>query len=163
MLEAQATEAQRGKALGWKDDEQFGRLLAPSFEVKTEQWKEALEILSGYRWPPRIAKDAAKVLSLEISRTLALRVDVVLWWTGERFAPAFFCKDATVAPYLYILTHKGIGVCPHCGEWFQRERRDQVYCSIAHREAHRVARWRARKSSLKTRKKGDEHVTRKTR
>jgi hypothetical protein len=161
LLEAQAKEAQRGEALGWKDNERLGQLLASGFGLKADQGKEALEILGGYRWPSGTAKDAAKILSLEISRTLALWVELVFWWTGERFTPALYCIDPKVAPYVYILTHKGWGVCPHCGEWFQKDRSDQNYCRIAHREAHRVARWRAKVA--KSKKKGDKRVTGKAR
>jgi len=162
LLDAQSIEAQRGRALGWKDNEQLGRRLAPYFGLKADEGKEALEILSGYHWPADTAKDAAKILSLEISKTLALWVDLVFWWTGERFTPALYCKDPKFALYVYILTHKGWGVCPHCGRWFEQDRSDQNYCSIAHREAHRVARWRAKMLSKST-KKGGANGPRKTR
>jgi hypothetical protein len=162
LSEAHATEARRAQTLRWKGDAQFGHILAPFLGLEVGQGKEASEILSGQRLPPRIAKDDAKVLSLEISRTIALQVNLVLWWTGTQFTPALFCSDPKLALYVYILTHKGLGVCPHCGDFFPQQRPDQNYCSIPHREAHRVARWRAKKLSEST-KKGGQRGPRKAR
>lgn len=150
--------------------EELGRLLAPYWRMRPDQGKEALEIFEGRRWPPHIAKDEARVLSFEISRTLASGVDLVFWWTGERFTPALFCHNPKVAPYVYILTRKGWNVCPHCGTFFEQQRRDQDYCCIAHREAHRVARWRAAQRAKKpnpnrskSKRKAGKHGTQKTR
>ena len=76
------------------------------------------------------------------------RVRLVLWREPSRgFVPAIFCPDSMSALYVSVLMATagglGVSVCPHCGEPFVKTRSDQDYCSIKHREAHRVARWRA--------------------
>jgi hypothetical protein len=78
-------------------------------------------------------------------------VRLVLWWSGSRFRPALYCPNPKSALFTFILMRivagRGWGVCPHCGDFFVQKRSDQNYCMIAHREAHRVARWRERKRS----------------
>jgi hypothetical protein len=161
MSAARAKEARRAAQLG-EESTEMGRLMAPYLGLEPGQGpKEAEEILSGHRLPPRIAKDDAKVLSWELSRNLCFFVRLVLWWTGTRFTPALFCNDPKFAPYVYVLT-RNWSVCPHCGHFFEQRRADQNYCKVAHREAHRMARWRALKAA-KLKEKGDRHVTRKTR
>jgi hypothetical protein len=102
----------------------------------------------------------------QVTRTLLERVRLVLWWDGERFLPALYCEDRTTAIYSRVLLKatrgQGLATCLKCGEWFVQDRANQDYCSIAHREAHRVARWRSHQKQLTTRK-GSKHVTRKTR
>ena len=93
-------------------------------------------------------------------------VRLVLWWSGKQFRPALYCSDLKSALYTLILLRlvagRGWGVCPQCGDFFVQKRRDQTYCTVAHREAHRVARWRATQmASLK--RKGGKNGTRKTR
>jgi hypothetical protein len=151
-------------------DRQFGGLIAPYYGLPPEQAEKAWEIWHGRRLPPRIAGDEAKILSYEISEKLALGVSPVFWWTGRKFTPALFCSDPRLALYVYILTRKRWGVCPHCGTFFEQQRRDQSYCCIAHREAHRVARWRAdqkaKRSKLnsgKSKRKAGKHGSQKTR
>ena len=61
--------------------------------------------------------------------------------------PAIYCTDLDSAFYVHtflIAPTGSIGyrMCPHCGEQFLQERSNQDYCIPAHREAHRVARWR---------------------
>ncbi len=86
----------------------------------------------------------------EISRVVSegLRdAKLVLWWNGKRFSPALYCEDIATAlnvrAMLGFLGGKSLNVCPHCAEPFMRTRSDMEYCSVKHREAHRVARWRA--------------------
>ena len=82
---------------------------------------------------------------------------LVLWWADSKFRPALWCPDMRIAFYarvlLGVIGGKGFGVCPHCGVGFVQDRPDQAYCSISHREAHRVARWRE-KQKLKATEKG---------
>jgi len=148
---------QRQTTVAGEYPQQFGQLLAPYFGLAPDKGEEAIAIHEGRRQPESFAEDPAKELSLEISKKLTFWVRVVLWWTGKRFTPALYCMDPKVAPYVFVLTRKTWGVCPHCGFWFTKERSDQSYCSIAHREAHRVARWREGK------KKGGKRGTRKAR
>jgi len=111
--------------------------------------------------------DDRDMLSCRLSEALA-PVRLVLWWSGKRFRPALYCPDVKSALYAYVLTRVsasgGLGVCPFCGILFRKVRSDQNYCSIRHREAHRVARWRAAKAAKSEKaKKGRKNVTRKTR
>ena len=89
-----------------------------------------------------------RLISREMSRML-FGVRLVLWWDGKRFLPALYCHDLRSALYvramLGIAGGRAIAVCPKCGKPFLQDRSDQDYCSIVHREAHRVARWRAAK------------------
>jgi len=108
-----------------------------------------------------------RLLSLRLSRSLD-SVRLVLWWSGERLHPALYCPDPKSALYTYVLTRlnakRGLGLCPFCGNLFPKERPDQSYCSIRHREAHRVARWRAAKAAKSKRmKKARKNGTRKAR
>ena len=113
----------------------------------------------------RSSADEKWLLSTHFSQALD-SVRLVLWWSGTQFRPALYCPDLKSALYTFVLMRvvagRGWGVCPFCGLFFVQTRSDQNYCSIAHREAHRVARWRAAKVS-KSKKKGGKNVTRKTR
>lgn len=95
------------------------------------------------------------VLSRTVSSGLS-KSRLVLWWTGKRFLPALFCPDAETGLYVLVLLAKVRGkalvVCPQCGKPFLRKRSDQNYCSMQHREAHRMARWRASQARGKPRR-----------
>jgi len=128
--------------------------------------QEAGEILDRKRPGPRAASDPRWMLSYAVSEALETSSRLVLWWTGLRFTPAIWCEDMKTAFYVCALLSavggKGLRICPHCSNPFVQKRPDQNYCSIAHREAHRVARWRA-VQTRKSRKKEGKNVTRKTR
>ena len=91
---------------------------------------------------------------------------LVLLWSGGTFGTALLCPDVKTALYVRlfmgIMGARTLRICPHCGEPFLQDRPDQDYCLVAHREAHRVARWRARKK-LKAQKQGGKHGAQKTR
>ncbi|MGC2791706.1 MAG: hypothetical protein WA899_06790, partial [Candidatus Sulfotelmatobacter sp.] len=63
---------------------------------------------------------------------------------------AIFCPSIVTALFAKLLlsrvSGKGLAVCPQCGIPFVTKRPNQDYCSIKHREAHRVARYRAKKT-----------------
>ncbi len=128
--------------------------------------QEAAEIYDRKRPGPRAASDPRWMLSYAVSEGLGISSQLVLWWTGVRFTPAIWCYDMKTAFYVRALLSavggKGLRICPHCSKPFVQKRPDQDYCSIAHREAHRVARWRAAKVKP-PREKGGRNVTRKTR
>ena len=75
-------------------------------------------------------------------------VRIVLWWcdTWSSFSPALYCPDLATAVMLKGLWGD-LRVCPWCTEPFVPGRPDQQYCRPAHREAHRVARWRAKQKA----------------
>jgi hypothetical protein len=84
------------------------------------------------------------LLSNEVSSAIGA-ARLVLWWTGHAFKAAIWCPERKTAFYacaLFGMLH----ICPHCSQPFLPKRPDQDYCSVAHREAHRVARWRAGKN-----------------
>jgi hypothetical protein len=127
--------------------------------------QEALKHLQFLRPGPRASQDPGRLLSYELSTAL-WDARFVLWWTSRTFRPAVWCPDMKTAFYaralLDVVGGKGIRTCPHCGEWFTQDRPDQDYCTVAHREAHRVARWRLQQKKKATGKKV-KNVTRKTR
>jgi hypothetical protein len=143
--------------------EEFANALA---KFTGQSPKEAVETLERKRPGPRAAADPRWLLSYEVSEMLSSSSRLVLWWTGEYFAPAIWCDDIKTAFYVRLLLSVvggvGLRICPHCGDVFFQDRSDQNYCSVAHREAHRVARWRAAKV-FRSKKKGGENVTRKAR
>jgi hypothetical protein len=117
-------------------------------------------------------KEPEGMLSLQLSQALD-SVRLVLWQSGHGLQPALYCPDPKSALYTFVLTSlfadkKRLSLCPFCGEFLVPRRPDQTYCSIAHREAHRVARWRAAKraakgSKAKKKTKRRKNVTDKTR
>ncbi|MGA9039749.1 MAG: hypothetical protein WB421_04365 [Terriglobales bacterium] len=128
--------------------------------------QEAVEIFDRKRPGPRAASDPRWMLSYAVSESLSISSQLVLWWTGHRFTPAIWCDDMKTAFYVRALLSavggNGLRICPHCSKPFVQKRPDQDYCLVAHREAHRVARWRAAKTKQRQRK-GTKNGTRKTR
>jgi hypothetical protein len=81
---------------------------------------------------------------------------------NESFRPAIYCPDMKVALYIHNffiapLAGPGFRICPYDGEQFFQKQPNQDYCCPAHREAHRVARHRAKNKEKKN------HVTHKAR
>jgi hypothetical protein len=155
-----ASDSKLGIVPAKEDDLQFGRLLIQVFGLQPGQEKEAVQRWNGYRLGPRAEADDGWLLSRLMSEGLEA-VRLVLWWSGDKVRPAIYCPNLRAAVYIFLLTKKW-GVCPHCGDFFIQKRPDQNYCSIAHREAHRVARWRAAKLA-RLKKKGAQHGPRKAR
>jgi hypothetical protein len=127
--------------------------------------QEALKHLQFLRAGPRASEDPGWLLSYELSTAL-WDARFVLWWTNQTFRPAVWCPNMKTAFYaralLDVVGGKGIRICPHCGELFIQDRPDQDYCTVVHREAHRVARWRLQQKKKKTGKK-EKNVARKAR
>ena len=125
----------------------------------------ALERLGGYRPGPTAERNLNWRVSWEISEAVK-KVRFVLWWTGTRFSPALYCPDLQsgihVQALLRVAGGRAFRICPYCDDAFLQGRTNQDYCSLAHREAHRVARWRAKQKGMKQRRES-KHVTRKTR
>jgi hypothetical protein len=73
-------------------------------------------------------------------------VQLILWHSGTRLIPALYCHDLETAAYATALFGRAWRVCPYsaCWKWFVPRRATQEFCCPAHREAHRVARWRER-------------------
>lgn len=75
---------------------------------------------------------------------------LVIWFSEKdaRLLPALYCPDWKTAAF--VMTFAGrLRVCPKCSTMFIPSADNVDYCSPAHREAHRVARWRDRKKREK--------------
>ncbi len=155
-----------GIAPAREDDLDFGRTLIHVFGLQPAQEKEAIQRWCGYQRGPRAETNNEWLLSQLMSEALN-SVRLVLWWSGNQFQPALYCPHAKSAVYTFLLMKivagRGWGVCPYCGEFFIQNRSDQSYCTITHREAHRVGRWRAAKLSQSKKKGGGPSGSRKAR
>jgi len=78
------------------------------------------------------------------------------------FVPAIYCPDMETAFYVYALfttlTGRGLGICQECGEVFQKERPDELYCCPSHADAFRVRRWRAEQKQKKGKAKSGRQL-----
>jgi hypothetical protein len=104
---------------------------------------------------------AAAILSQLLTKELS-NAKLVVWRTQSGAIPAIYCDDARTALFVSFAVIGWLAICPHCDSVFLRERPDQDYCTVPHREAHRVARWRLKQKQKATGKK-EKNVTRKTR
>jgi len=159
-------DKQKGLVPASENDLPFGRKLIPLFGLSPGQERKAIARWNLYERGPMAESDEHWLLSQLVSEALD-SVRLVLWWSGEQFEPALYCPDLKAALHTFLLMKvtagKGWGVCLKCGEFFTKKRPDQMYCSIAHREAHRVARWRAAKISKSQQRGARKNVTRKAR
>lgn len=162
-LRRKQRDTMRPNASEWENSD-FAKALQAMAGLSSS--KEALEVYEGLRPGPRASADPRWLLSHEVSQALG-HARLVLWWNTERFLPAVYCPDLKTAFYaralLDIVGTKSFRVCTYCGDLFRQKRPDQDYCSIGHREAHRVARWRAKQKMKLRRKEGGKRGTGKTR
>jgi hypothetical protein len=91
--------------------------------------------------------DPLGLLAREVSAIVGYGAQIVLWAVDGIIKPAIFCLDMKTALYVhtfFLAPSGGLGfrVCPYDGEQFFQKRPNQDYCRPAHREAHRIARWR---------------------
>jgi hypothetical protein len=96
-------------------------------------------LMSGDRREKAVAI-VSQLLTKELSQA-----NLVMWRTKSGAIPAIFCQDTRTALFVCVAVLGLLGICPHCDVVFPKERPDQDYCSVSHREAHRVARWRKQK------------------
>ncbi len=166
----QREDAARPQLLDKESRRRLGEQLAPSIGLPA---KESLKHFEGLRPGPIATENPTLLLSQEVSRIVAIWAQIALWWVNGRFVPAIYCtglnRDFAMKIALYIHTffiapngEIGFRVCPYCTEQFWQDRPNQAYCSISHREAHRVARWRNEKKLRGTGKKGGINGTQKT-
>jgi hypothetical protein len=164
----QAYELRRTEPRGFPDAPENANMARSLAAMTGLPPAEALEHFQQLRPGARATKNPGWLLSYELSTALQF-ARLVLWWTGREFRPALWCQDMRTAFYARALLDpvggKGIRICPHCSELFIQERPDQSYCSVAHREAYRVARWRAKQKhgATKKTKARRENVTKKAR
>jgi CII-binding regulator of phage lambda lysogenization HflD len=130
------------------------------------------DVVSQLRRDADIERSPSWLLSSEVSRMVGLKSQIVLWEVRGAFRPAIYCSDLSAALYIhtfFIAPTGGLGFrnCPYDGEQFFQEMPNQEYCCPAHREAHRVARWRNEQKKKRlageTGKTGRKNGTHKTR
>jgi hypothetical protein len=150
-------------------DREFGALFAPRIGMSPE---ETAKYMYSLRSGPKAAKNPRRQFSYEVSEAACsmFQTQIVLWWFEGAFRPAIYCPDAKTALYIHTfflapVCGLGFRICPYDGEQFFQDRPNQEYCCPAHREAHRVARFRdAKKRKVaKQRKDGKSHGTQKAR
>ena len=146
---------------------EFGKFIAPIVGLPPD---ESLKHWEGLRPGPRAKRDPYRRLSYEVSMRV-MGSQIALWWQKKSFSPAIYCLDIETALYIhtfFLAPVSGVGfrICPYDSEQFFQDRPNQAYCCPAHREAHRVARFRdkqKRKSAENIREDGKKHGTQKTR
>jgi hypothetical protein len=166
-------QAEQPKIAGF-DDDYFERLLGEMIADRVGlSPEEAGKYLSGKRTSPRAEANPQRWFSYEVSQAVGFplqNAQVVLWWMDGEFRPAIFCPDPKTALYIhtfFLAPAGGLGfrICPYDGEQFFQDRPNQEYCCPAHREAHRVARFRDNKKRKAAEQKTDRRKdgTQKTR
>ena len=166
-------QAEKPKITGFDDDdyERFlGEMIADRVGLPPD---EAGKYITGKRPGPRAEANPQRWFSFEVSQAVGFplqNAQVVLWWINGEFRPAIYCPDAKTALYIhtfFLAPAGGLGfrICPYDGEQFFQERPNQDYCCPAHREAHRVARFRDNKKrkAAERGKDGRKHGTKKAR
>ena len=115
--------------------------------------EETIKYMDGVRSGPKASASLQRLFSYEVSQavgSLLHNAQIVLWWMEGAFRPAIYCPDIKTALYIhtfFLAPVGGVGfrICPYDGEQFFQDRPNQEYCCPAHREAHRVARFRDKK------------------
>ncbi|MFZ0278439.1 MAG: hypothetical protein WA254_03875 [Candidatus Sulfotelmatobacter sp.] len=121
--------------------------------------KKASIALAGSKSPElrkivsEVADKIASYPQTQLDETISARLksaQLVVWNYHGKPTLAIFCPSIVTALFAKLLlsrvSGKGLAVCPQCGIPFVTKRPNQDYCSIKHREAHRVARYRAKKT-----------------
>lgn len=149
---------------------EMGDALASTVGLSPE---ETAKYIFGLRSGPKAERDLRRMFSREVSEAVSQplhNAQVVLWWFNGEFRPAIYCPDAKTALYVHtflLAPAGGLGfrICPYDGEQFFQDRPNQEYCCPAHREAHRVARYRDNKKrkAAESGKKVKHHVPKKAR
>lgn len=166
-------QAEKPKITDFDEDdyERFlGEIIADRVGLPPE---EAGKYISGKRPGPSAEANPQRWFSYEVSQAVGFPLEnaqVVLWWINGEFRPAIYCPDAKTALYIHTFFLAPVGglgfrICPYDGEQFFQERPNQEYCCPAHREAHRVARFRdkQKRKATKRGKGGKRHGTQKAR
>ena len=155
-FQLRGTESPRNVSTNPETDRHFAEMLAKYVGMAPV---ESLEYLEGLGPGPGADRDPARLLSYEISEEVGFpNARIALWYVNGSFRPAIYCADKKTALYIhtfFIAPAGGLGfrICPYVNcekrEFFQ-DRPNQDYCCPAHRDAHRVARWREQKKVLAT-------------
>ena len=130
-----------------KERMEFAEALAPEIGLPPE---ESLAHWMGMRPGPKAKDDPVRLLCYEVSQRVSRSSELVLWVYRNAVRPAIYCENIETALYVhtfFLAAVEGVGfrICPYDGEVFFQDRPNQNYCTPAHREAHRVARFRKKK------------------
>jgi hypothetical protein len=73
----------------------------------------------------------------------------LVYWIKAKTKPfpmglGLYCPDLKAAFVVTLLLRDTFRICPRCQKTFRAKHTEQVCCSVKCREAHRIARWRAR-------------------
>jgi hypothetical protein len=174
-LERIFRERARERATSLPEDNEQRRKTGELWRVTGLSPMESVLHIEGLRAGPKAIENPNRLLGWAVSGAVGMWAQPVLWSVNGTLHPAIFCNGPN--PYvamrtaLYVHTFfiapvGGLGFrsCPYDGQQFFQERPNQEYCCPAHREAHRVTRWRDRKRSQQKRhRKGGADGTDKTR
>jgi hypothetical protein len=123
----------------------FMRHFAPprEFEAKTPDGRVTIKSV-GQKW------NATRWNYSRLMAHMFQNARLVVWFSQkkERLLPAVYCPDLKTAAFMMTFLGR-IRVCPKCSTIFIPSADNVDYCSPAHRDAHRVARWRDRKKREK--------------
>jgi hypothetical protein len=140
-------ETESAPSMNPESDRKVGEIFSPYVGLSPEETRRYMD---GLRLGPRAKDNPQMLLSYEVSKCVNGLMDgqIVLWWVNGAFRPAIYCSDVKTALYIHTFFiaptgGPGFRICPYDGEQFFQDRPNQDYCCPAHREAHRVARWRA--------------------
>jgi hypothetical protein len=110
--------------------------------------QEAMFLITGERWPELMTGSAEEFaqLATEFLTDSIERVRLVYWLEhkSKQVGVGLYCPDFKTAVAVHLLLAGAFRVCPRCHKTFAVRHPKQMCCSIECREAHRVARWRAR-------------------
>lgn len=173
-LEAVYQLKRKERAERLTEDKESRRKSGAQWGVSGLSPEESLQHIEGLRIGPDAGTDPNRLLSWAVSNELIFS-QLVLWSFEGRFIPAIYCTGPNrghamrVALYAHTFliapsSEVGFRICPYDGEQFFQERPNQEYCCPAHREAHRVKRYRnEKKKQKKQSQKGVKRVSQKTR
>ena len=126
-----------------------GEEFLPGVQLRELAWAEARDLLA--------AENLKAEFSAREVRNMLRKVELIALPGSGKTSLALYAKDLQVAAYVRYLVRLegecGIARCPQCGNWFVQQHCNQVYDTPAHRDYHRVVRWRAVKKKQKTREK----------
>ena len=155
---------QRERAVRLPEGKESRRKQSELWRVPGLSPEESLQHVEGLRPGPVAEKDLPRQLSWAVSRIISMWAQIVLWWVNGNFVPAIYCSGMNpshamkIALYVHTFLiapngEIGFRICPYDGEQFFQKQPNDEYCCPAHREAHRVKRWRNNKKKQQREKK----------
>lgn len=152
------------QAVRRNDDAAIKKALADSIRMENASARRVL----GAWWDSQLeglsAKEKRQRRMDELCREVTEGLDgvrLVLYVDQGQFVPALLCRHVGDAVFVRILLLEAggevINRCVKCSAFFTSQRSTRRYCSPAHRDADRAARWRARKKQSKHATSSEQH------